>query len=123
MPPSKSKREIILPILCDMFPRADGSIVFRPRLHQELTDWVSIRQAVRLYSGQASIRSVYRLIGDEFLVHRKPLKGRIEVSTDSIYRLRLATNDPEFWERRDLQEKIRRHVQQEMRKLAESSLQ
>lgn len=106
-----------------MFQRPDGVFELRARVGQQLFDWITVREAAKLIARDVSKCSVYRLIEDEFLVYRKPLKGKVEVSSASVCWLRDATNDPEFWDRKDLQERLRRRVRQSMRKLAESALQ
>ena len=54
-------------------------------------------QAAKMLS--VSRPTIYRLLELGMLAHRRPSRGKILISTDSIRAHRLACEDPEFWSR------------------------
>lgn len=110
-----------IPILADLVPRGDGTWVLRPVVPDgSLETWLSIREAAKVLS--VSPRSLYPYLG-VYLVYRKPLKAKVEVSLRSVRAFRQAANDPEFWDRGDLRTRLQRAVQEQMDKLAAGALQ
>jgi hypothetical protein len=113
--------EIVLPVLAKLTPIGDGRFVLKPLVMDH--DWINIKQARSVLGPSMSSTSIYRMIREEFLVYRRPLPCRMEVTLGSVLAFRRAVNDPEFWDTPRLQEAVKRSVRESMSKLAEQSLQ
>jgi hypothetical protein len=120
----ESPHKIELPILAELVNRGDGTFVLKPVKipEDEFGPWVTVKQAAKLLSGDPKPSSIYALLG-EYLVYRRPLKSKVEVSLKSVLALRRACDDPDFWENPISQDRVKKIVLQGMRKLLESSLQ
>lgn len=122
MPIKPQKLE--LPILAELICRGDGSYVIRPKQlpSGDLDTWIDVKQTAKVLGSTIRPQGIYALLG-EFLVYRRPLKKRVEVSLRSAVALRDAANDPDFWDNPISQQAIKKTVEQAMRKLLESALQ
>lgn len=111
-----------VPCLAEFLPRSDGTWTLRPTLPQEDADsWVSIRQAAKVLG--ISEASAYKLKDAGFMVHRRPLKGKITVSLRWLMQFRRATADEEFWQNCLSQKSFRDQVRSAQEKLLEMALQ
>ena len=84
-------------------------------------NWITPKEAVNALEN-INQRKVYRMLG-EFLVYRRPLPARVEISRYSVLDLRQAMNDPAFWDSPALQKPVKDSVLLAMKKLVASSLQ
>jgi len=112
-----------LPVLVDLIHRGDGTYILKPSPlnWHEAEHWITVKQAAKLL-GNASTRSVSRLLG-VFLVYRRPLPSRVQVSLRSALALQRAIHDPEFWETTAFQKPIKEAVRKEMDRLVALALQ
>lgn len=112
-----------MPVLVDLIHRGDGTYLLKPSPlnWHEAEHWISVKQAAKLL-GNTSSRSVTRLLG-VFLVYRRPLPSRVQVSLRSALALQRAIHDPEFWETGRLQKPIKEAVRKEMDRLVAIALQ
>ena len=110
-----------LPVLAELISRGDGTFILKPQVPAgDLDTWITIRQAAEVI-GQVDRKSVYRLLG-EFLVYRRPLRAKILVSLRSALALKQATQDAEFWERPERQQRVRDQVRKAMEGMARQAL-
>ena len=58
--------------------------------------------------------SIYNLIDEGFLVYRRPLRHKIELSLASVIAFKQATGDTEFWSNPTLQGDLQKKVKAEM---------
>lgn len=112
-----------IPVLVDMIYRGDGTYTLKPSSlnWHDAEHWISVKQAAKLL-GDASTRSVSRLLG-VYLVYRRPLPSRVQVSLRSALALQQAIHDPEFWETPSFQKPIKETVRKEMDRLLALALQ
>lgn len=107
----------------DLIHRGDGTYLLKPSPlnWHETEHWISVKQAAALLGG-SSTRSVSRLLG-VYLVYRRPLPSRVQVSLRSALLLKKAIHDPEFWETPTFQKPIKEQVKREMESLVAMALQ
>ena len=111
----------LLPLLGELIPRGDGTFILRPKVTEaDLDTWLTIRQAGEIL-GHIKTKTIYSLLG-EYLVFRRPLRHKTLISLRSALALKQATQDAEFWENRELRQRIKDQVRAEMGKLAASAL-
>ena len=100
MPPRPTPAQLSLPMLGELTPRGDGSYVLRPRIPDGAGEtWLSPKDAARLlgFTGSDPRSSVYRLCNEGRLRHRRPSRGKIQVSLTSIKEHLEACEEPDFW--------------------------
>jgi hypothetical protein len=81
-----------------------------------LDTWITVREAAKIV-GNVNPRRLYQFLG-KYLVYRRPLPRRVVVSLKSVLAFRQATQDADFWENEELQERIIEDVQRQMEELA-----
>ena len=102
-------------ILAEVIPVGDGLFRVKPKPTEKDGDtWVPIKKAVPIISQNINWRSVHNLKNQGFLVYRKPLKGRVEISLHSLEAYKAATNNPDFWDDATLQEALKKEVAKQM---------
>lgn len=116
------KAKILLPALGEMFPRGDGSFIWRP-VSLEDTAWVTVSQAARILGHTISAMQTRRFLREGYLVYRRPSPSRYELRLDSVLQLRRASADPEFWNGSELRQRLLTSVQKEMSTLIADALQ
>ena len=110
-----------IPLLAELIGRGDGTFILRPRLpNQQLETWITVSEAAKIV-GNVNPRRLYQFLG-QYLVYRRPLPRRVVVSLKSVLAFRQATQDADFWENQELQERIIEDVQRQMEELARGSV-
>lgn len=108
--------QMLLPVLAELVQTGPNEFKFKMRAPTSLDTWVSPLKAMEML-GFASRSTVYLRLEAGLLVYRKPGPKKIEISLVSIEEYKRATADPEFWENRELQKRLKTTVAATMKTL------
>src|SRR6266481_9201043 len=113
---SKDKQHHIIPLLADLIGRGDGTFILKPRLPDgDLDTWITVGEAAKVL-GNLDRRTIHYWLG-EYLVYYRPMPRKFKVSLKSVRALKQATQDTEFWDNRELQDRLKEQVKLAMTRL------